>query len=261
VSDTVGVKAASRRVSVQRSLVRRGASWLYRQLTPRKVGISQLWLPPKEASGITPKSEIADLFYSHAGRPINKWIHYLELYDRYFSGFRNKPVRMLEIGVFEGGSLELWRRYLGPRATIYGIDINPECAAKVDPPNQVRIGSQADPQFLRSVIAEMGGVDLILDDGSHKGSHIITSFRTLFPLLADNGLYAIEDMHDDYSEWPGTRRNQSLSFIKRLIDDMHGEFTGLPAQENSDVGGLHIFNSIAFIEKSKKQASANTVVP
>jgi hypothetical protein len=261
VSDTVGVKAASRRVRVQRSLVRRGASWLYRHLSRRKVGISHLWLPAKEAFAITPKSDIADLFYSHAGRPINKWIHYLELYDRYFSRFRNKPIRILEIGVFEGGSLELWRRYFGPKATIYGIDINPECAAKVDPPNQVRIGSQADPQFLQSVVTEMGGVDLILDDGSHRGSHIITSFRTLFPLLADNGLYAIEDMHDDYSEWPGTWRNQSLTFIKRLIDDMHGEYTGLPVQESADVGGLHIFNSIAFIEKRTRQVTANTVVP
>lgn len=107
----------------------------------------------------------------------------------------------------------------------------------------------------------MGGVDLILDDGSHRGNHIITSFRTLFPLLADGGLYAIEDMHDDFSEFPCTRRNQSLSFLKRLIDDMHGRYTGLPAQESADVGGIHLFDSIAFIEKKIGHKIANTVVP
>jgi hypothetical protein len=200
------------------------------------------------------------LFYSHQGRVINKWIHYLELYDRYFSRFRDTSVKMLEIGVFEGGSLELWRKYLGKNATIFGIDIDPECACKVDNPNEVRIGSQDNPEFLRSVVQEMGGIDLVLDDGSHRGYHVITSFRTLFPLLSDGGLYVIEDLHDDYSEWPGTRRNQSLGLIKRLVDDMHTRFHGLPPQESPAIGGLHLFDSIAFIEKADRQQTANTTV-
>lgn len=254
------VPIRSRPALVQRSFFRRGAAWLYRQVR-RHRSISRLWLSPEEARAFTPPSEIADLFYSHSGRPINKWTHYLEHYDRYFAPFKRAPVRMLEIGVFKGGSLELWRRYFGSDAIIYGIDIDPACADEVEAPNQVRIGSQADPAFLASVVAEMGGVELILDDGSHKGHHIITSFRTLFPLLSDGGLYVIEDMHDDYAEWPGTRCNQSLSFIKRLIDDMHGEFTGLPAQESAAVGGLHLFDSIAFIEKRVRHVTGNTVVP
>ena len=243
----------------RRSLARKGASWLYRKVR-RGSGIKPFYLPPDQARHITPPSDIADLFYEHEGRPINKWTHYLAHYARFFSRFRNTPVRMLEIGVFEGGSLELWRRYLGPEATIFGIDIDPACASKVEEPNQVRIGSQDDPEFLRSVVEEMGGVDLVLDDGSHKGNHIITSFRALFPILADGGLYVIEDMHDDYSEWPGTRRNQSLEFIKRLIDDLHLHFHGLPARESPHVGGLHLFDSLAFIEKETDHHTANTMV-
>lgn len=246
---------------VNRTHLRRGASWLYRWAFRRPSSITPLWLPPTEARAITPPSEVADIFYAHKGRPINKWTHYLELYDTYFARFRNRPIKMLEIGVFEGGSLELWRKYLGHNAQIYGIDIDPTCASKVDPPNQVRIGSQDDPTFLTSVVAEMGGVDLILDDGSHRGHHIITSFRTLFPLLSDGGLYAIEDMHDDFSEFPGTRHNQSLSLLKRLVNDQHRHYTGLSPQENADVGGIHIFDSIAFIEKRMSKKIANTVVP
>jgi len=262
MSKNVGSRAIDALAApVTRSPFRRVASWLYRKISRQRAGITHLWFPPEQARAITAPSPVADLFYGHSGRPINKWTHYLDLYERYFSRFRNTPVRMLEIGVFEGGSLELWRNYFGPKALIYGIDIDPACASKVSEPNQVRIGSQADPAFLASVVEEMGGVDLILDDGSHKGSHIITSFRTLFPLLSDGGLYAIEDMHDDYSEWPGTRRNQSLSFVKRLIDDMHGTFTGLPAQESTAVGGLHMFDSIVFIEKKIDQRTANTIVP
>ncbi len=106
----------------------------------------------------------------------------------------------------------------------------------------------------------MGGLDLVLDDGSHRGHHIITSFRTLFPLLSDGGLYVIEDMHDDYSEWPGTRKNQSLQLVKRLIDDMHTHFHGLPAQESASIGGLHVFDSIVFVEKAERHETANTTV-
>lgn len=243
-----------------RSAARKIASSLYRKIK-RGHGIAPFYLPPDRAREITPRSDIADLFYDHTGRIINKWTHYLTHYDRYFQRFKDTPVRMLEIGVFEGGSLELWRNYLGSNATIFGVDIDPACATKVEAPNQVRIGSQDDPEFLRSVVDEMGGVDLVLDDGSHKGSHIITSFRALFPLLSDGGLYVIEDMHADYAEWPGTRLNQSLSFIKRLIDDMHVHHHRLEPLETPAVGGINLFDSIAFIEKIENHRTGNTNVP
>ena len=254
-----GLGVMSQVKTERRSIARKAASSLYR-LVRRGPGITQFNLPPDRARELTPPSEIADLFYGHKGRPINKWTHYLAHYDRFFSRFRSTPVRMLEIGVFEGGSLELWRKYFGPKATIFGIDIDPACASKVDKPNQVRIGSQDDPDFLRSVVEEMGGIDLVLDDGSHKGHHIITSFRALFPLLSDGGLYVIEDMHDDYTEWPGTRTNQSLGLIKRLIDDMHAHFHARPALESPHIGGLHLYDSLAFIEKDMNHRTANTMV-
>ncbi len=248
------------RPPARRSVARKAASAIYRRLRKDHAGIGPLYLPKEKAQRITPASELSHLFYGHQGRIINKWSHYLELYDRYFSRFRDTTVKMLEIGVFEGGSLELWRKYLGEKAIIFGIDIDPMCACKVDEPNQVRIGSQDDPGFLLSVVEEMNGIDLVLDDGSHRGYHIITSFRTLFPLLSDGGLYVIEDLHDDYSEWPWTRRNQSLGLIKRLIDDMHTRFHGMPPQESPSIGGLHVFDSIAFIEKADRRETANTTV-
>ncbi len=84
---------------------------------------------------------------------------------------------MLEIGVSKGGSLALWRKALGDRATIFGIDIDPKCAEFDGKFAKVRIGSQADASFLKSVVDEMGGVDLVLDDGSHVASHQRASFE------------------------------------------------------------------------------------
>jgi hypothetical protein len=167
----------------------------------------------------------ADIVKSHGGSVIHKWEHYLPLYDRYFGPFRNefvgvgghrRPLRFLEIGVFRGGSLEVWRRFFGPDAVIAGIDIDPACARFDGVAAMVRIGSQDDPEFLRQVVAEMGGVDAVLDDGSHVASHQRASFGTLFPLLSESGVYMIEDTHTAY--WPGwhegglRRRGTAIEF-------------------------------------------------
>ncbi len=147
------------------------------------------------------KSPLGQQFFTHRGRLIDKWVDYLDLYDRYFSPWRDTDVVFLELGVFEGGSLEMWREYFGPKATICGIDIDPACAVKVDAPNIVRIGSQDDPAFLQTVINEIGRPHIILDDGSHIARHQRASFDSLWPDLRTGGIYAIEDLYTAY--WRG----------------------------------------------------------
>lgn len=206
-------------------------------------------------------SELFRLFSEHQGRKIHKWVHYLDLYDRHFSLF--KEPRFLELGMFDGGSLELWRKYFGPDAIIFGIDIDPRCDNLVDPPNQARIGSQSDVQFLRGVVAEMGGLDIVLDDGSHIGADQRISFRTLFPLLREGGLYVIEDLHTSYfRSWKGgyRRKGTGVEFVKELIDDMHHWWHERPAGEN-DIGGIHFYDSLVFIEKGRATEPKALAVP
>ncbi|MFN3584670.1 class I SAM-dependent methyltransferase [Phenylobacterium sp.] len=194
------------------------------------------------------------MFYEGAGRGVTKWTHYLPIYDRVFAPWRGRPVRMLEIGVFQGGSLDLWRRYFGPDAVLFGVDIEPACAGRVTPPNQVRIGSQDDAAFLHSVVDEMGGLDIVLDDGSHIGRHQWASFRALWPRLEAGGMYLIEDLHSSY--WPGLeggigRPDTGIGLAKALIDDMHGWYHGheevVAARE--EIGGIEIADSILIAHK------------
>jgi cephalosporin hydroxylase len=204
-------------------------------------------------------TELGRLFFGHRGRIMQKWVHYLDLYDAYLSEFRQRPVRLLEIGVNRGGSLELWREYFGKDAVIFGVDLNPECAELFEAPNQVRIGSQADPIFLRSVVAEMGTPDIIIDDGSHVAHHQRVSFETLFPLLAAGGIYVIEDMHTAYwrGEWGGgyKRRGTAVELVKQLIDDMHGWWHRRAGRfaDRQDITAIHIHDSITFIEKGPRE--------
>jgi cephalosporin hydroxylase len=111
-----------------------------------------------------------------------------------------RPLRILEMGVWRGGSLDLWRQYFGPDAIIYGIDIDEVITTLGIDSAEVRVGSQTDEIFLLSVIEEMGGLDIVIDDGSHQSKDVLASLRILFPRLAEGGTYVIEDLHTSY--WP-----------------------------------------------------------
>lgn len=218
---------------------------------------------PESADGA-----LTDLFFAQQGRRVHKWVHYLGIYERYLKGYRGSDIKMLEIGVNKGGSLDLWRDYFGPSAKIFGIDIDPECANHVTAPNQVRIGSQDDPAFLKRVVEELGAPDIILDDGSHIGRHQRASFDVLFPLLKDNGLYIIEDMHSAY--WHGLYeggfrcKGTAIEHVKEMIDDMHAWYhnhaTVSPARDR--IGAIHVHDSITIIEKvSAKPRPTRVMVP
>ncbi|MEQ9489236.1 MAG: class I SAM-dependent methyltransferase [Alphaproteobacteria bacterium] len=214
-------------------------------------------LTREEAEDRRQGGDIEDIFFKGEGRPANKWIDYLPIYERYFSPFRDAGPTLLEIGVGQGGSLDLWRRYFGPDATICGIDVKPVCATRVSPPNLVRIGSQDDERFLKSVIGEIGPPDIILDDGSHMAAHQTAGFRILWPELKDGGLYVIEDTHTAYwNEFGGGYRKDgtAIDLAARLIDDMHAWFhqqaTEFAARE--EIAAVHAHESILIIEKRKK---------
>ncbi len=204
--------------------------------------------------------DMAKLFFNHDGRVICKWVHYLDVYEKEFAHWRAKAVSLLEIGVSEGGSLQLWRAYFGDDATVFGIDIDPACAGRVDPPNQVRIGSQDDPEFLQQVVAEMGPPDIVLDDGSHIGRHQLASFTTLFPLMAPGSLYVIEDLHSSY--WPGfyeggyRRAGSGVEIAKTLIDDMHAWYHSKPCRlaSQTTIAAVRCYDSIVVIEKGRVKA-------
>lgn len=220
-----------------------------------------------EARRLAPAGELSDLFFAHDGRLVHKWVHYLDVYERYLGPLRagfpladgtTRPLRLLEIGVSHGGSLELWRKYLGPEAIIFGVDVDKRCAELNGVAGQVRIGSQADGAFLASVVEEMGGVDVVIDDGSHRASHLRTSYDVLFPLLSFGGFYLAEDLQTAY--WMlnydgGYRRPGTfIEVAKSLVDGMHGWYHRFPMsarakRAQSEVGAVCFYDSIVVIEK------------
>jgi len=176
-------------------------------------------------------------FLTNQGQIVHKRAHYFPVYERHLSRFVNQSVIMWEIGVSHGGSLQLWKRYLGPMAVIIGIDINEECKRNEDRHIHIRIGSQDDTTFLQGIIDEFGTPDIILDDGSHIMGHITASSDYLYPRLNNNGLYLVEDLHTCY--WPeyggGLRRPDSfIEHCKRLIDSLNAWYIPNSAEAVND---------------------------
>ena len=170
----------------------------------------------------TPVNPLFDIF--SADTNVHKWHHYFDIYTKHFGPYRDRPIKMLEIGVFRGGSLRMWKDYFHPDSTIVGIDIDKTCKAHeiADRNVFVRIGSQADPAFLAEVNEEFGPFDIILDDGSHKTHHQNISFGALFrSALKDGGCYMVEDVHTNYWLKHVDSEDTFIDLSKQMVDMLH----------------------------------------
>jgi len=157
----------------------------------------------------------------------HKWLHYFPTYEQVLQKLGGDPVRMLEIGVYKGGSLKMWSQALPAGSQIVGLDIDESCL-QFDNPDagmHVRIGSQDDPELLRELIEQFGPFDFILDDGSHRTDHMIASFVHLFSAgLKPGGQYLAEDTHSNY--WPAYRDSDYsfVDFTQDLTNMMHAHY-------------------------------------
>ncbi len=195
------------------------------------------------------------------GPGIWKWEHYFPIYERHFAKFRGRPINLLEIGIYSGGSLDMWRDYFGPLAGIIGVDIAPECMAYHDPAKGVSvvIGDQSDPSFWQNLKARMPKLDIVIDDGSHKPRHQMTTLNELMPHMNPGGTILIEDIHG-YPErtYPGSpfasyvhglahELNTHTGFEKNKDDDARRLVKATtPFQAN--VGSIHLYPYVAVIE-------------
>ena len=176
--------------------------------------------------------ELKDIYKTHAGKISDKWQIYLEEYEEKFKKYRNGPIGLLEIGIQNGGSLEIYSEYFPNAEKIIGCDIHPNChLLKYNSKVVSVIVGDANSQNVMQMIQSYGEFDIIIDDGSHTSSDIVNSFCNYFGSLRQGGLYVIEDLHCSY--WQGFDGGlfhplSSINFLKRLVDIINHEHWGLP---------------------------------
>lgn len=188
---------------------------------------------------------------------MTKWMHYFDVYHRHLQKFRGKNITFVEIGVFQGGSLQMWKEYFGPQARIFGIDIDPDCKKFEESQVTILIGDQEDRTFLKQVKQRIGDIHILIDDGGHTMPQQIASFEELYPAVVNGGVYLVEDLHTSYwKDFGGGFRNPCsfIEFSKHLIDQLNAWHS--QDHENFSVNAftrstssMHYYDSILVLEK------------
>jgi O-methyltransferase len=204
-------------------------------------------------------NSLADYFYKNRKRIIHKWPHYFEIYDRYFSRFRETECVIVEIGVYQGGSLQMWKEYFGDKARIYGIDIDPRCKQYEEESIQIFIGSQADTVFLESLVQIIPKIDILIDDGGHWMHQQIGAFMSLFQHIQPEGIYLCEDTMTSYlPEYRGgyERKGTFMEFAKSLVDALHQWHIPnsdlIAGVHPSSLDAIHFHDGIVVVEKKSR---------
>jgi hypothetical protein len=193
-------------------------------------------------------------------------------YELHFSPFRRRQLNVLEIGIggydnprAGGASLRLWKAYF-PRAHIFAIDL---ADGSIHEQRRIKTfqGDQGDVAFLKSVAESIGRLDIVIDDGSHRNDHVILGFHTLFPYLAPDGIYVVEDTQTSY--WAGMggdtadKNNPAtmMGFFKGLVDGLnHAEYEldqYTPTSYDRQITGIHFYHNLVFVQKGDNTAPSN----
>lgn len=199
------------------------------------------------------------------GRGIWKWEHYFDIYHRHFEKFRGTDIHMLEIGVYSGGSLDMWRDYLGPRAHIYGVDIAKGCKVFENEDRKIFIGDQADRHFWRNFRGQVPELDIVVDDGGHTPKQQTVSLEELLPHLRPGGVYLCEDVHgiaNKFAEFVHAKAN-GLNAIEKLHNDYtdnENRLNCVATQFQSSIASICLYPYVVVFEK-REQPIAKLVAP
>lgn len=203
----------------------------------------------------THKSFLNSPFYSL------KHTNYFQIYDELLLKFVGLPITLLEIGILDGGSLFMWRDFLGDSARIIGVDLNPEATKWREHGFEIFIGDQSNPDFWKDLYDEIGDIDILLDDGGHRNDQQLATVHCSLANIRDTGLIIVEDTQTSFMKFESFNR---FSFVNLLI----GKITLLYAR-NSDlrikeseysksVHSIQFFESICVLHIDRRKCLINT---
>jgi hypothetical protein len=197
---------------------------------------------------------------------------YTYRYQQHFAPLRRKKLNLLEIGVggykdpkAGGNSLRMWKDYF-PNSQIHGLDMYDKRAME-EPRIRVHQGNQTDEKCLLEIYRQMGSLDIVIDDGSHFSEHVIFTFNALFPLLSENGIYAIEDTQASYWKFAGGDGENLqnpltlMNFFKGLADGLN--YQEIPRQNyqptllEQTVVAIHFYHNLIFVQKGRNEERSN----
>jgi len=177
-------------------------------------------------------------------------MHYFDIYHRHLQKFTGKEVHVLEVGVYSGGSLEMWREYFGPKCRVYGVDIREDCKALEDDQTRIFIGDQADRRFWRQVKQEVPNLDVLIDDGGHLPEQQIVTLEEMLPHLRRGGVFVCEDLTGEMNGFAAFVRGLGVNLDSCALTFGRGKELSSPVTKfQSDIHSIHSYPYVTVIEK------------
>jgi hypothetical protein len=194
------------------------------------------------AAPLNPETNaLAAYFDAHTEGPgIWKWRHYFDVYERHLSKLVGRDAHLVEIGVFGGGSLQMWRNYLGQRSHVYGVDLEPACRVHEDTGITVAIGDQSSSSFWAGFCADVPRIDIVIDDGGHEPHQQIATLEALLPHIRPGGVYICEDVRGAFQPF-----HSYVDGMTRLLHEVNRPPLGL----HQHVQSVHTYPGLIVIEK------------
>ena len=176
---------------------------------------------------------------------------YQRVYPWFLSHFKELPINLLEIGVADSESIELWKNYF-ENVNLFVIDILPiEINDKNVKVFQVDQSKENElEQFAMNVNAKF---DIIIDDGSHVPDHQLLTLKTLWNNLKQGGVYIIEDIETSY--WGksfiygykfNSNKSNTVNVLQNAINYINSKFLLSFSRRKSSLYH-NIFNSVESI--------------
>lgn len=186
------------------------------------------------------------------GPGIWKWSHYFDIYHRHLSKFIGRPVTVVEIGVYSGGSLPMWRHYFGSGCHVHGVDIQPECKVYENGYTTIHIGDQSSREFWKGFRERVPQVDILIDDGGHLAEQQIVTLEEMLPALKPGGVYICEDICCARNGFADFASSMALGLnAYDPIMDASGSASRSTAFQDS-VHSVHSYPFVLVVEKSER---------
>lgn len=162
----------------------------------------------------------------------DKWQAYFPVYECLLAVYADQAIALLEVGVQNGGSLEVWAKYFQAASKIIGCDIDSKCGQLrfEDPRVSIVIGDIKRAEIQQKIYSQAECFDIVIDDGSHTSRDIVETFQALYAKLTPGGIYVVEDLHCSYwNKWQGGlwRANTAMEFFKDLTDMLNFQSWGV----------------------------------
>ncbi len=188
-----------------------------------------------------------------------KWSNYFEIYENLFKRFVNKKITLVEIGVGDGGSLFMWRKYFGKKVKIIGIELNPEAKKLEKNGFKIFIGDQSNPDFWKRFYKKVGKIDILIDDGGHTNLQQVTTLMESIKHINYEGMIVVEDTHTSFMREKGFKNPSRYSFInfsKSLVEILHRKNPMIKKEINyfsQIINSVEYYDSVTVINIGKKR--------